>query len=83
MANKSITLGELFNDEDIAKARAIYREAKPGQFKRMVLPLVEAKLAHINQVTGQENDAGYWAYALEYALGLNPDDDPAPGGKAP
>lgn len=82
MTKKTITLGELFNEEDIAKAREIYKLAAPGQFKRMVLPLVEAKLAHINQVTGQENDAGYWAYALEYALGQIPDDEPKSGPRA-
>ena len=68
MAN-TVSLGELFTPAELRAATKLYCECKPGEFnKRVVEQIVEPALPRINKVTGQENDARYWGYALEYAL---------------
>lgn len=66
---KMVNIGELLTDKELAKAREIYRTTKLGErHKALVAQVVEPAMKHINEVTGQENDAGYIAYALEYAI---------------
>ena len=66
---KSISIGQLFTASELDAAAKLYDECRPGEFnKRVVAQIVEPALPRINEVTGQENDARYWGYALEYAL---------------
>jgi hypothetical protein len=66
---KQISIGELFTAAELKAATKLYGECKPGEFnKRVVKQIVEPALPRINKVTGQENDARYWGYALEFAL---------------
>lgn len=70
MNSMTITLGELFTTQEIALAAELYKNLKgTGRFARECEACVVAPaLPRINQVTGQENNARYWAYALEHAL---------------
>lgn len=69
MAKQTIKIGELFTEEELKAALKLYRKYQHGEFhERIVKEIVEPALPRINQVTGQENDARYWGYALEYAL---------------
>jgi hypothetical protein len=72
METKSVTLGEVFSEEQLAYARACIQQHNGTVLKTLVEKLVEQvtepALPHINQVTGQENDPTYWAWMLVYAL---------------
>jgi hypothetical protein len=66
---KTIAIGELFTEAELKAATKLYGKCKPGEFnKRVVEQIVKPALPRINKVTGQENDAQYWGYALEFAL---------------
>jgi hypothetical protein len=69
---KTITLIELFSEEQLQKAVTIAKHYTPGSGKSLAELLcdrvVNEAMPHINEVTGQQNVAMYWAYALEYAL---------------
>lgn len=64
---KTIELGKLFTVDELKRAASIFA-TETWAHQRIVDEIVTPKMAHINAVTGQENDAGYIAYALEYAL---------------
>ena len=88
MADRTITLGELFTDAEIERAKALYLRCAPGTFARTAAEeVVTSAIPRINRVTGQENDAKYWAYQLEFAFmrsGLQPGSEPsgaAPGAR--
>lgn len=60
---KQVRIGDIFTDADIKRAYAL--DLDPGAIERVIVrPLMDK----INEVTGQENHARYWAYALIYAL---------------
>ena len=70
---KTITLGEAFTQTELDLAGVIYAKYGCRPSKACVEHLVEEvtlpAIARINTVTGQENDPGYWAWMLVYALG--------------
>lgn len=69
--HKMIRLDQLFSKPEIEKAIAIYHECKEAVtpfHRRAVEEIVRPAMHRINQVTNQENDPCYWAYALEYAI---------------
>lgn len=65
MNRPTITIGELFTEDQLAQAREIvlasFRKTPHKDLLGMVTPL----MPHINEVTGQENSADYFAYLLE------------------
>jgi hypothetical protein len=74
MSNKTISIGELFTVAEIALAAELYKNFRgtgcfAAECERCV---VAPALSRINATTGQQNDARYWAYALEFALGSVP-----------
>jgi len=75
---KSVELGDLFTDDEIAKAKQIIN-TDPLPNKRLVDEVVTPAMKHINEVTGQENDARYFAYALERYLAREASDVPVSG----
>jgi len=63
-----ISIGELFTDAEIRRAVDIF-EADDGKFhERLLHEIVEPVMPRIAETTGQENNANYMAYVLEYAV---------------
>jgi hypothetical protein len=67
---KHCTVGDILTDAEIERAKELYRQYKnTGQFaSKVCVELIEPNMARINKQLGQENDAKYLAYAVEYAL---------------
>lgn len=67
---KSIALGQVFTDEQLLWALRIVNTGRTAQeiVSRIEDEITKPALQHINQVTGQENDARYWAYLLVHTL---------------
>lgn len=65
-------LDELFTEEELRKAAAIFAAPRiaggPSTVSRIEDEVVRPIIDRINRVTGQENNARYMAYALEYAF---------------
>lgn len=69
MTDRQISLADLFTEAEIEAASELYDRCSPGTFNKAVVEqIVTPALPRINQVTGQENDARYWGYALEHAI---------------
>lgn len=70
MADKKITLADFLLPPEIEKAVALYKEAAPGTFgQRCAAEIIEPVMPRINAALGQENNARYLAYVVEYVLG--------------
>lgn len=65
----TISLAELFTEDELQAAVELYENSSPGTFnKAVVAKIVAPALPRINKATGQQNDARYWGYALEHAI---------------
>lgn len=64
---KTIALDDILTPSEIERARDIYRERERVN-ARLVAELVAPNMARINAALGQENDARFIAYAIEYCL---------------
>ncbi len=68
---KMITIGEVFTPEDFVAAIKILEECDgegAEAVKRIQTEVIEPIIDHINTVTRQGNDPGYWTYALIFAI---------------
>lgn len=65
---KSFTVGELFTEIEIKRAVLIWKTDRTNFHRRAVTEIVEPVLPRINKTTGQENDARYLAYMLEFVV---------------
>jgi hypothetical protein len=66
---KQLNLGDLFTKDEIEAASKLFFECKPGEFNRRVVEqIVQPAMLRINAATGQENDARYMGYLLEYVF---------------
>lgn len=68
---KTLTLNQILTDAEINQAIAKWRETylMPRAFHSWTLArLIEPNMARINAALGQENDARFLAYAVEYAM---------------
>lgn len=67
---KSITIGELFTDAELAKARLLWKRGiRDGELKAAIeQDIVVPDLKEIEARAGQEMDPGYVAYILVYYL---------------
>jgi hypothetical protein len=59
---RTITLGDFLTDDEIAKA------VRLGDHAKILDQIVAPNMERINAALGQENDARYLAYAIEYAV---------------
>ena len=68
--SRQITITDFLTDTEIERARQLYRKWKDsGQFAdRVAAELIQPNMKRINRQLGQENDAKYLAYAVEYVL---------------
>lgn len=65
----TISLSDLFSEDELQAAMELYESSSPGTFNKAVVEkIVQPALSRINKVTGQENDARYWGYALEHVI---------------
>lgn len=65
---KGVKLTDLFTAEDITAAIKIMDTNTVSPAREIEEEVVMPKMAHINQVTGQENNSMYMAYMLMDAL---------------
>lgn len=73
MEQKHITLGEVFTEKQLERAHAIVqlypKHATRAIVSHLMAEITEPLIGQIDEKTGQENDPGYWAWTLAYALG--------------
>jgi hypothetical protein len=66
---KQVAISDFMTDAMVKKAIAIYtNHHDTGELHIRLINLLMPHMAEINRKLGQKNDAGYLAYALEYAL---------------
>lgn len=65
---KTITVGQFLTDQEIAKAIKIFREDHSNFHERVRTEIIEPNIGRINAALGQDNDARYLTYAVEYAM---------------
>lgn len=70
---EQITIKDILTDEEIERAKELYREFKDtGLFAKEILgELILPNIERINEHIGQENSPLYLAYAVEYILQQN------------
>lgn len=70
MAVPMMTLDEILTPEEIDAAIRLYKATPPPRFARACADaIIGPVLPRINKKTGQENDARYLAYCVEYVVG--------------
>lgn len=66
---KNIAITDFLTESEIHSATKLYRTASPGTFaKRCDEEIITPNMARINAALGQENDARYLAYCVEYVF---------------
>jgi hypothetical protein len=69
MDRKSMAITDFLTAEQIAKARALWKNRKNGSFHHAVMTeIVEPNMEEINRKLGQDNVPGFIAYAIEYVM---------------
>lgn len=64
-----MTIDQFLTPAEINRALRLYRTARPGTFAATLdAEIITPNLARINAALGQENDARYLAYAVEYVF---------------
>lgn len=69
MAVKRVTLGDFLTDGEIRQCVAIYRTDRDNFHKRVLKEVINPNMERIDIALGQENDADYLAYCVQYAIG--------------
>lgn len=67
--NKTTTLGDILGEQGIDQALLIYKNDRINFRQRVRDEIILPRMAIINAITGQENNADYLSYAAEYAIG--------------
>jgi hypothetical protein len=66
---RTITLKDILHDREIKQAIALYKRVQPHKLNAaLVDKLIAPNLDRINRDLGQDNDARYLAYCVEYCL---------------
>lgn len=72
MSTTTITLNSVFTDEQISDLFLTYARCKKfgigGNLHAALVTALQPLMAQVDQITGIENDASYWAYAVENAF---------------
>ncbi len=68
MTRKTVTVKDFLTDKQIKRAMAMYQDGQGNFASRFATEVIEPNLKTINEKLGQENDARFLAYAVEYAL---------------
>lgn len=64
-----LTISQILTPDEIRAAVDIWEHDRANFHKRVQTEIVEPALPRINTVLGQENHAGFIAYAIEYVFG--------------
>ena len=62
------TIHDFLTETQINRAIQIFEEGQADLHARLQREVIEPNMAEINRKLGQENDASYLAYAVEYVL---------------
>ena len=66
---KTVKLDAIMNKTEMKAAIKLYKTAEHGTFaERCAAEIIRPVLDRINKATGQENDAKYLAYCVEFAI---------------
>jgi hypothetical protein len=66
---RMITVADFLTQDEQERAIKLHNEASPGSFaRRCADEIITPVLPRINKKLGQENDAKYLAYVVEYAI---------------
>jgi hypothetical protein len=65
---KTITLSQFLTDEQIDHAIRLFEEDGIDSRRKIQTEVIEPNMAVINEKIGQENDAGYLAFAVVHML---------------
>lgn len=66
---KTVAIGSILTKEEVLQAAQLYEQVARSEFaERCAAEIIRPAIERINKVTGQENDAKYLAYCVEYAL---------------
>lgn len=65
--DRKITLPDFLDEQQLKQAETICREEQAPN-RRLVNELIAPNLETINQKLGQENDARYLAYVIEFVM---------------
>lgn len=66
MSGKITSIGEFLTVAQIKTAQTIWKKDRSNFHKRVLAEVVEPHMKEINRKLGQENNAGFIAYAIEY-----------------
>lgn len=73
---KTIKIGDIFTNQELEAAKKLYQQVSDAGTHdfatRCAKEIITPILPRINAKTGQENDAKYFAYMLEYLLAVRP-----------
>lgn len=66
---KTLSIGQILTQKEMEKALKLYKECETHQFaSRCATEIIAPVISRINRDSGQENDARYLAYCIEYAI---------------
>lgn len=65
---KQVTIADFLTPQEISLAVKMWRESKDNYASRIAATIITPNMARINASLGQENDAMYLGYMIEYAV---------------
>jgi hypothetical protein len=66
---KKFSLSDILTDPEIETCLRMYRDNRSTFHERCLNEIVRPNMERINKALGQENDARYITYAIEYVIG--------------
>lgn len=66
---KTLSVGQILTQEEMERALKLYKNCETHQFaSRCAIEIISPVISRINRDSGQENDARYLAYCIEYSI---------------
>lgn len=65
---RKVAISQFLTEEEIKQAVKLYTEDPVHFHKRCVAEILKPNIRRINADLGQQNDAGYLAYMVEYVI---------------
>lgn len=67
-APKVFTIADFLTDAQIKRCTALWKKDRDNFHKNVLAEIIEPNMEEINRKLGQDNVAGYLAYAVEYVM---------------